>query len=363
VTSWNPLLDAPIYPSAGYGRLADRLARLLMTQNDVLLVQSEAIVALEAAALSLARPGTRALNIVTSPYGISFGAWLSRGGVAVTQLAAVPGKPIEAAAVAQALDAGGIDVIAMAHAESASGILNPLEEIAALVRKAGALLVVDAVASFAGHVLDVDALAADVVIIGPQKSLGGASGISALSVSARAWEQIDRPGSPTLSVLSLADLRTNWLRAGRGALPGMPSAIEFHALEAALDRIEAEGIEAVIARHAIAGAATRAGLSALGLVPWVEDRSASNLVTAAQLPPGVDCPRVLEQLAPFAVEIMPAIGPGTDRLLRLSHTGPHARFEVVLANVVALGGSLAALGANVDVGAAAKAVTGVYAEN
>ena len=52
------------------------------------------------------------------------------------------------------------------------------------------------------------------------------------------------------------------------------------------------------------GAATRAGLSALGLVPWVEDRSASNLVTAAQLPPGVDCPRVLEKLASFAIEIV-----------------------------------------------------------
>jgi aspartate aminotransferase-like enzyme len=72
---------------------------------------------------------------------------------------------------------------------------------------------------------------------------------------------------------------------------------------------------------------------------------------------------VLEKLASFAIEITPAIGPGTDRLLRLSHTGPRACFEVVLANVVALGGSLAALGANVDVGAAAKAVTGVYAGN
>jgi aspartate aminotransferase-like enzyme len=361
VTNWNPLLDAPNFPGDGYARLADRLAALLNTKNDVLLVQGEAIVALEATALSLARPGLRALNIVTSPYGVSFGTWLSRGGAAVTELAATPGKPIEAVQVAGALAGKEIGLIAVVHAESASGILNPLEEIAALARKAGALLVVDAVASFAGHSLDVDALGADVVIVGPQKSLGGASGVSAVSVGARAWAQIATPGGPDGSALSLADLKANWLATGRGALPGMPSPVEFYALEAALDRIEAEGIGAVIARHAVAGAASRAALEALGLPTWTSDRYASNLVTAAQLRAGVSRPAVLEKLKPFEVGISAAIGPGTERLLRLSHTGPRARFEPVLANVVALGGALAALGVDVDIGAAAAAVARVFA--
>jgi aspartate aminotransferase-like enzyme len=334
---------------------------LLKTTNDVLLVQAEAIVALEATAVSLARPGIRALNIVTSPYGVWFGGWLRRDGATVTDLAATSGKPIEIAAVADALAGKDIGLIAVVHAESASGILNPLDDIAALARKAGALLVVDAVASFAGHVLDVDALGADVVVVGPQKSLGGASGVSALSVSPRAWEQIAAPGGPTASSLSLADLKSNWLATGRGALPGMPSPIEFHALKAALDRIEAEGIDAVVARHAIAGAASRAGLAALGLPAWVEGRSASNLVTAAQLPPGMDRAAVLEKLIPFEAGIAEAIGPGTNRLLRLSHTGPQARFEPVLANVAALGGALAALGADVDIGAAAAAIARIYA--
>lgn len=361
MTSWNPLLDAPNYPSDGYARLADRLARLLRTKNDVLLVQGEAIVALEAAALSLSRPTLRALNIVTSPYGVWFGTWLRRGGTAVTDLAAVPGKPIETAAVAKALAGKGIGLIAIVHAESASGILNPLPDIAALAREAGALLVVDAVASFAGHALDVDALGADIVVVGPQKSLGGASGVSAVSVSPRAWRQIATPGGPTVSAVSLSDLRANWLDTGRGALPGMPSPIEFHALEAALDRIEAEGMDAVVARHTAAGAASRAALAALGLRAWVAGRDASNLVTAAQLADGVDRAAVVEKLAPFEVGVTTAIGPGTERLLRLGHTGPSARFEPVLANVVALGSALAALGADVNIGAAAAAVARVFA--
>jgi aspartate aminotransferase-like enzyme len=361
MTNWNPLLDAPVYPSGGYARLADRLARLLHTGNDVLLVQGEAIVALEATALSLARPGLTALNIVTSPYGSWFGTWLSRGGATVTELAASPGRPIETAVVAEALAGEHFELIALVHAESASGILNPLEDIAALAREAGALLAVDAVASFAGHALNVGALDADIVVIGPQKSLGGASGVSALSVSPRAWKQIEAPGGPTLSTLSLGDLKADWLERGRGPLPGMPSPIEFHALEAALDRIEAEGIDAVIARHTAAGTASRAGLAALGLPGWVDARFASNLVTAAQLPAGIDRAAVLANLAPFGVGIAAAIGGGTGGLLRLNHTGPRASFEPVLGNVVALGRVLESLGVRLDLGAAAAAVAGVYA--
>ena len=66
---WNPLYGAPVYPAKRYATLAHRIGAALKTDNDVLLVQAEAVVALEAVATSLARPGLSALNIVTSPYG------------------------------------------------------------------------------------------------------------------------------------------------------------------------------------------------------------------------------------------------------------------------------------------------------
>lgn len=361
MTRWSPLLDAPPYPAAGYGRLADRLAALLGTRNDVLLVQGEAIIALEAAATSLARPGLAALNIVTSPYGRWFGDWLRRGGATVTDLAAAPGQPIAVAAVAAALAGGRVDLVALVHAESATGILNPLAAIASLARGAGALLVVDAVASFGGHALDVEALGADIVVVGPQKALGGGAGVSAVAVSPRAWARIEAPGAASLSTLALGDLKANWLMTGRGALPGMPSPIEFHTLEAALDRVEAEGLAALIARHARAATASRAGVAALGLKPWVAPEHASNLVTAALLPEGIDRAALLDQMTPFGTAIAAAVGPGSERLVRLNHTGPRARFDVVLADIMALGAGLRALGATADIGAAAEAVAAQYA--
>ena len=82
----NALLKIPSYPTDGYAKLADHISALLGTANDTLLIQGEAIVALEAVATSLAKPKCRALNIVTSPYGTWFGTWLKRGGVEVVEL-------------------------------------------------------------------------------------------------------------------------------------------------------------------------------------------------------------------------------------------------------------------------------------
>jgi cysteine sulfinate desulfinase/cysteine desulfurase-like protein len=101
---------------------------------------------------------------------------LRRAGADVIDLAGPPGLPVAAAAVASPLDAGRFDLVAVVHAESATGILNPLEEIVAHARAHGALTVVDAVASVGGHALDVDALGVNVAVLGPQKALGGQAG-------------------------------------------------------------------------------------------------------------------------------------------------------------------------------------------
>jgi aspartate aminotransferase-like enzyme len=360
-SAWSPLLDAPAVPDGFYGLLADRVAALLGTKSDVVFVQGEAIIALEAVAVSVARPGLKALNIVTSSYGGVFGTWLARSGAEVTDIKAEPGLPIEIDAVMAALDAApGTRVLSMVHAESASGILNPLPEIARLCRERGVLLIVDAVASVGGHRLDVDELGIDIAVIGAQKSLGGSAGLSAVAVSGRAWAAME--GGASLSTLSLLDLKTEWLDRGRGALPGMPSALEFWALDKALERIEAEGLDAVIARHEQARTASRTGLRALGFAPWVADDSrASALVTAAAVPEEVDADALVAATERFGVGISKGVGPIAERLVRLNHTGQRAQFTPVLANVVAYGQALAELGVKVDVGAAAEAVAAAYA--
>ncbi len=357
--AWNPLLAPPAYPADRFAPLADRLRALLGTRSDLVFVQAEAIVALEATAASLARPGLRAINVVTSPYGRLFGDWLARGGAVVSEVAADPGQPVEVAAVARAIEATpGLGLLSMVHAETSSGILNPLREIAALAKARGALVAVDAVASFGGHALAVDAWDIDICVVGPQKAIQGPAGLSAVSVSAGAWAAMGE-GAP--SALSLPDLRSGWLATGRGALPGMPSALEFWALEAALDELDAEGLAARIARHRRAAAASREGLIAMGVAPWVADAArASALATAAPVPDGLEASAVIAGAGRLGVTLSPGFGAIAHRLVRLDHTGARAAFAPVLANVAAYGSALRDLGQEVDLGAAAEAVTEAY---
>ncbi|MBB3657838.1 aspartate aminotransferase-like enzyme [Rhizobium sp. BK650] len=360
--AWNPLYGVPVYPAERYASLAHRIGRLLRTDNDVLLVQAEAVVALEAVATSLARPGLSALNVVTSPYGSWFGQWLRRGGANVIDIVAQPGRPIEAVAVAVALDANpNVRALALVHAESASGILNPLPEIIALAKARGIVTIVDAVASVGGHPLEVDALGIDIAVIGPQKALGGPAGVSALSVGQNAWELILHDDAPHNSILALADLKT-WADAGRDALPGTPAPLELFALEAALDRVEAEGLGQVLARHEKAAFASRAGLTALGANLWVPAEQGSNLVTTVSLPSGMEATPIIGFAARLGVEFTPGVGTGSSHLVRINHTGARATFQAVLANIVAYGAALRQAGLPADIGTASEAVANAYSD-
>jgi aspartate aminotransferase-like enzyme len=331
---WTFLLDTPPFPANAYAPLADQLAAILGTRNDVLLIQAEAVLALEAVATSLARPDLTALNIVTSPYGSWFGGWLSRGGVQVTNLQAAPAKPITIEAVEAALDAEpDMQILALVHAESASGILNPLEEIVALAKKRGIVTVVDAVASVGGHALEVDRLGIDIAVIGPQKSLAGPAGLSAISISKAAWAFLDHDNPPRDSMLSLIDQKKQWLEKGRGALPGTPAPLEFYALRAALQRVEQEGIANIVARHKRAASATRSALQALGATLWVEKDQASALVTTVILPEKIALNDFAARSWGAGSDLTSGVGPGAERLVRFNHTGHRASRDAVTANI------------------------------
>jgi aspartate aminotransferase-like enzyme len=358
-------LNVPTYPPDRYAPLADRLKLLLSTRSDVIFVQAEALLALEAAATSIARPAAKAINIVTSSYGLYFGSWLRRGGVSVQNVVAEPGQPISAQAVEVAL-AGciSVDIVATVHGEAANGALNPLPEIAALARSRDALLVVDAVASVGAHPLDVDALGIDIAVIGPGKALSGPTEVSAMSVSERAWAAIARAPDISPSNLSLAEIKAAWLDRGRGALPGTPPSFAFWALEAAIDRVETEGVDMLIARHQRAARASRLGLRALGVEPWIRpDAAASGLVTSAPVPAGVDGETLIGFAAGLGVTLGRGFGDIENKLVRLNHTGTKASFDTVLPSVIAYGAALGSVGHQVDVGAAADAVTASYAKH
>lgn len=332
-------LDLPPLTAAEFARIEDAVAALLHTSADVIVTQGEALLPLEAAIRGAAHPGSTALNVVTGPYGRTFGDWLRSCGAEVVDLAVPFDAAVDAERVAEALRARPeTDFVSLVHAEAATGNTNPVAEVAAVVREHGALLMLDAVASVAAEPLLTDEWGVDLCVIGGQKAMGGPAGVSAVSVSARAWERIAaNPAAPRRSYLSLLDWKERWTDAGRTVLPHAPAQLEMLALEACLDRIEADTLDATVARHRAASAALRAGVRALGtLSPYVvEDRAAAPVATTLLTPTGLDATTLATALDP-ALPVQSGGGALAATVLRVNHYGPHASLDTVLAVLTAL---------------------------
>ena len=286
----NPLLDPPPIAPFRLERLERAVASLLKTRLDIVLPQAEAVLPLEAAARGLGRKGIAALNLDTSPYGATIGRWLRQTGATVIGLEAAPHEPVAPEAVEKALQANPeISMVSFVHVEAASAVRNDARAITALARDHGALVLIDVVASTGAHEVCLDDWGVDVAVIGPQKALAGPAGISIAAVSARAWEAMsDNPGAPRGSALSLLDWKQNWLDSDKSVIPGTPSPLEILALEAAVERVVAEGLESVQRRHRASAAASRSGARALGLTPYASDADAAVVATTLAAPPGTD---------------------------------------------------------------------------
>ncbi|MGW2211368.1 pyridoxal-phosphate-dependent aminotransferase family protein [Streptomyces sp. NPDC001781] len=359
----HPLLDLPPLTAARFAAIEDRVARLLDTRQDVLITQGEALLPLEGAIRAAAGPGTVALNVITGPYGQTFGDWLRDSGATVHDLAVPFDSAVTADQVRAAFAAHPeIDFVSLVHAEAATGNTNPVAEIGEAVREQGALFYLDAVASVGAEPVLPDAWGVDLCVIGAQKAMGGPAGVSAISVSERAWERMAaNPAAPRRSYLSLLDWKERWIDAGRKALPHAPAQLEMLALEACVERIEADGLDAVTARHRDLARATRAGALALGggLGPYVrEERDAAPVATTLRAPEGT----VASELVARALESDPGLplaaggGALAREMIRVNHYGPDATPQVVRRALTALGTALAAQGLTVDTAAAAAAV-------
>ncbi|WP_405592525.1 pyridoxal-phosphate-dependent aminotransferase family protein [Streptomyces sp. NBC_01190] len=339
------MLDLPALTAADFAAIERRLAALLRTSNDVVITQGEALLPLEGAIRGAARPGSTALNVVTGPYGRTFGGWLRDAGAKVVDLAVPFDRAVTGEQVAEALERHpGIELVSLVHAEAATGVSNPVAEIAAVVRAHGALLMLDAVASVAAEPLLTDAWEVDLCVIGGQKAMGGPAGVSAVAVSERAWQRLgSNPAAPRRSYLSLLDWKSGWIDAGRRALPHAPAQLEMLALAACLDRIEAVGLDTVIGRHRAAADRTREGALDLGLTPYVTDaRDVAPVATTIRTPQGIHA----GELAAAALAADPAAplaagaGELAADLLRVNHFGAAADPAAVDRALAALSAAL-----------------------
>jgi pyridoxamine--pyruvate transaminase len=338
-----------------FRRTEKKLGELFRTKNDILLMQGEAILGLEAAARSLVRPGTPVLNLVQGVFGKGMGYWLKDFGAELHELEVAYNDAIEPAEVERYLDDHPeIDLVAVVHSETPSGTLTDVSAIGPIARAHGAIVLVDCVSSLGGIPLDVDAWELDLCVSGPQKCLGGPAGMSLMSVSDTAWERIiANPAAPRASFLSMLDWKEKWLDGDR--FPFTPSVSDLFGVEAACDVTLEIGLQQSIAQHERAAAACRAGVRAMGLEPWPRrDEIIAACTTAIAVPDELNDLQVRTHCREH-YGVMISGGQGAGNLVRIGHMGPTAWSVFPVAGLAAVGQTMADLGAHVDVGAGVEA--------
>lgn len=311
---------------------------------------------IEAGLASLIEPGDRVLVGVYGHFGELLCTLAGLHGGIVERCEAVWGEAIDQSAMAARVRATRPKVVAIVHADTSTGVVQPLDEIGAACREVGAVFVVDCVLSAGGELVAADDWNIDVAIAGLQKCMGGPPGLALVTVSRRAQAAIAARSRPVDSpYLNLREHISAWLRPDADRARGWPLPMLAAAREA-LGIVLDEGLEPRFARHRQASAALRAGLSAMGLELFTRPEHRVPMITLVRVPEGLDEAGVRAQLLDqHGIEIMAAFGPLRGKVWRIGAMGANATLPNVLAVLSGLEAVLASRGQRLDRGAAVDA--------
>ena len=333
-----------------FRRTSEKVKQVFQTTSDVLLLQGEAILGLEAATRALVAPGTKVLNLVQGVFGKGEGYWLRDLGAELHELEVAYNDAVDPADVERYLDEHpGIEVVTVVHSETPSGTWADVSAIGPIAHAHGAVTMVDCVSSLGGMPLHADDWKLDVCVAGAQKCIGGPPGLTLMSVSEHAWERIRaNVAAPRASYLSMLDWKEQWLEGGK--FPFTPSVTDVYGVEAAVDELLEEGLESSISRHTQTAAACRAGVRAIGLELWPRsDEIAAACVTAIAVPDGLTDVQVRAHCRE-RYGVMLSSGQGAGNLVRIGHMAGSARSLHPVVGLAALGQTLRDLGVRVAIG-------------
>lgn len=277
--------------SAIMAEVTENLKWLHQTQNDILILAASGTGAMEAGIINFLSQGDKVLVGNNGKFGERWGKVARAYGLEVQEIKAEWGKPLDPNEFKAALEADGekhIKAVIITHSETSTGVLNDLETINRHVKAHGeALIMVDAVTSLGACSVPVDEWGLDVVGSGSQKGYMMPPGLAFVSVSPKAWKAYETATLPKF-YLNLGAYRKS---AADNTTPFTPPVSLFFALQAALQMMKKEGLEAIFARHDRQRRATRAAMKALNLPLFGADDCASPAITAV-MPQQVEAEKI-----------------------------------------------------------------------
>jgi alanine-glyoxylate transaminase/serine-glyoxylate transaminase/serine-pyruvate transaminase len=290
---------------------------------------------MDTAIANITRPGMRAAAVVNGYFGDRLAQMLQRYGATVTRVDGEWGRAVDPAQLERALS-GGADVVTMVHAETSTGVLNPVADMCRIAAARGAKTIVDCVTSLGAHPVDAAAWGADAIYSCTQKGLGAPSGLAPVTfrdVSSRLEAgAAGAGGRPFYFDLNL--LHDYWVNRKYHHTISAPL---VYALREALVAVEEEGLESRWERHRANHLVLVDALGAIGLelLPPPAERLWS--LNTVKVPAGVDEAAVRKGLlAEYDIEIGAGLGPLAGKIWRVGLMGSGSSKENVTRLVSAL---------------------------
>jgi alanine-glyoxylate transaminase/serine-glyoxylate transaminase/serine-pyruvate transaminase len=308
--------------------------------------------AMEAAVANTITDGTRGVVVVTGYFGDRLAQMFERWGARVRRIDVEWGRAVDPQKLRDELRREGADVVGMVHAETSTGVRNPVKELTAIAREQGALTIVDTVTSLGGHEVDLAGWGVDIAYSCAQKCIGAPSGVAPIAVSGAARSRL----VPCRSFyLDLRLLEEYWV--GRKYHHTMCSSL-IYALREALLMIEEEGLEARYARHERHHRALAAGVEAMGLSLLPPPAERLWTLNTVRVPAGVDEAAVRRTLlTTFNLEVGAGLGPLAGKIWRVGLMGASSTPQTLLQFLAALESALASHGHTVPAGAGTAAAS------
>jgi alanine-glyoxylate transaminase/serine-glyoxylate transaminase/serine-pyruvate transaminase len=306
--------------------------------------------AMEAAIANVVSDGMRAVVIVTGYFGDRLAQMIERYGARVRRIDVEWGRAVDPQRLRDELSREGADLVGIVHAETSTGVRNPVKELAAIARERGALTIVDTVTSLGGHDVDLAGWGVDVAYSCSQKCIGAPSGVAPVAVSGDARARMVKCRSFYLDLRLLEDY---WV--GRKYHHTMCTSL-IYALREALAMVEEEGLAARHARHERHHHALAAGVEAMGLslLPPAGERLWT--LNTVRVPAGVDEAAIRKTLlTTYNIEVGAGLGPLAGKIWRVGLMGASSTPQTLLQFLAALEGALATHGHRVPEGAGVAA--------
>ena len=335
---------------AVFARVREGLQWLFQTKQDVVQYLASGTGAMEGAFVNFLKKGDEAICIDAGKFGERWGKLAKAYGVNAIPIKVEWGRPVEVAAVEKALaEHPNARAVYVQANESSTGVYHPIQELAQVTKKSGAILVVDAISALGAMPLPMDEWGIDVLVSACHKALGLPPGIAFLAASDKAWRLNETADLPRFYF----DLKRERDNQRRNQTAWTPAISITEGLDESLQMFREEGLEACFARHARLARAARAGMKGLGLSLY--SKAPSNAMTTVDSPAGVDSEKLLKHLfKEYGIKLVGGQDAIKGKIFRIAHLGYFDDFDMLVV-IGAIERGLKDLGHPVELGAGLRA--------